>query len=341
MTDTMRALLLVAERKLEVVDQELPTPGPGDALVRVRCVGVCGSDLHGYTGHTGRRIPPLVMGHEAAGEVVAVGEGVEGWTAGDRVATQTVAGCGECDRCLAGAENVCERRRIMGMTDPGAYAQYVVWPASCLVALPEGMTYLQASLAEPLGVAVHAAGLVDLEGRSVFVAGAGPIGLLTVAAVRARGAGTIIVSDLDASRLEAARQIGADHVIDASEREPAAAVRELTGGGGVDVSFEAVGATEPVRQSIDATRNDGIVVWIGNNAEHIQVNMQAIVTRGLTIRGAYGITSAEFQEAVRLLAEGHVPVDVLVNRHATLEEGPELFEELLASPATIKCVLEP
>ena len=286
MTDTMRALLLVAERKLELVDQDLPVPGPGDALVRVRAVGVCGSDLHGYTGHTGRRIPPLVMGHEAAGEIAALGEDVEGWAVGDRVATQTVAGCGTCDRCLAGADNVCERRRIMGMTDPGAYAQYVVWPASYLVPLPEGMTYEQASLAEPLGVAVHAAALVPLEGRSVFVAGAGPIGLLTVAEARARGAGTIVVSDLDASRLEAARRVGADHVLNAHDGDPAAAARALTGGSGVDVSFEAVGATEPVRQSIDATRNDGTVVWIGNNADRIEVGMQSIVTRGLSIRGA-------------------------------------------------------
>ena len=137
----------------------------------------------------------------------------------------------------------------MGMTDPGAYAEYVAWPASSLVRLPDRISYLAASLAEPLGVAIHAANLVPLEGRSVFIAGAGPIGLLTVVAARARGAATVIVSDIDAARLEVARAVGADHVVHAGEGDPAAAARELTGGSGVDVAFEAVGATEPVRQT--------------------------------------------------------------------------------------------
>jgi L-iditol 2-dehydrogenase len=341
MPETMRALMLVKERKLAVVEQPRPEPAPGDAVVRVHCVGVCGSDLHGYTGHTGRRIPPLVMGHEAAGEIVALGARVADWSVGDRVAVQTTAACGACNRCRAGAENDCERRRIMGMTDPGAYAEYVAWPASSLVPLPEGLSYLVASLAEPLGVAIHAADHASLEGRSVFIAGAGPIGLLTVVAARARGAGMIIVSDLDAARLEVAGTVGADHALHAGERDPAAAVRELTGGSGVDVSFEAVGATEPVRQTLDATRNGGVVVWIGNNADRIELSMQAVVTRSLTIRGAYGVSREDLEEAVRLLAGGQVPVEALVNRHATLDEGPSLFEELLATPATIKCVLEP
>ncbi len=339
----MRALLLDAERHLSLVETAIPAlVGPTDVLVRVRAVGICGSDLHGYLGHTGRRIPPLVMGHEATGEVVAVGEGVRALQPGARVATNSIAACGHCRPCLAGERAICEHRRILGMDAPGAYAEYVVWPEDSLPLLPDALSYEAGSLAEPLAVALHAVNMAGIKpGDAVLVAGAGPIGVLTHLLARIAGAGTIIVSDLHADRLGSARALGADVVVDASAADPVAVARRLTGGSGVDVAFEAVGAGVTARQTIDAVRNAGTVVWLGNSANLIEVGMQAVVTRNLTIRGSYAMTGDEFERALSLLAGGRVPVDAIINRYASLEEGPVLFEELLVSPATIKCVMRP
>ena len=188
---TMRALMLTAERKLQVV--ELPVPLPkedGEVLVRVRAVGVCGSDLHGYLGHTGRRIPPLVMGHEAAGEVVAVGPGVEHLVPGSRVATNTVASCGHCGQCVTGNRSLCDRRRILGMNAPGAYAEYFVWLETSLLELPNRLSFELAALAEPLAIALHAVGIASLRVQdAVFIARLWDHRVLVLVLARLSGAG--------------------------------------------------------------------------------------------------------------------------------------------------------
>jgi L-iditol 2-dehydrogenase len=342
-TELMRALLLDAERHLALIDTPIPAlERPNDVLVRVRAVGICGSDLHGFLGHTGRRVPPLVMGHEATGEVVAVAAGARRLRPGDRVATNTIAACGHCRSCLAGERALCEHRRILGMNAPGAYAEYVVWPEDSLPGLPDGLSYEAGALAEPLAVALHGVNMASVKpGDVVFIAGGGPIGVLVHLLVRIAGAGRIIVSDLHPERLLSARAFGADIVVDAGRQDPVAIAIAATGGSGVDVAIEAVGAGVSARQTIDAVRNAGTVVWLGNSAKTIEIDMQAVVTRDLIIRGSYGMTGQEFERALTLLADGRLPVEDIINRYASLDEGPELFEELLASPATIKCVIRP
>lgn len=338
-----RALLMDRQRHLTLVDEPRPeVRRPDEVLVRVHAVGVCGSDLHGYTGHTGRRVPPLVMGHEATGEVVAVGEDVQRLTVGDRVATNTIAACGRCRPCLSGERSLCENRLIMGMSAPGAYAEYVVWPEDSLPRLPEGLSYEVGALAEPLAVALHGVNMAGIRpGDDVFIAGGGPIGVLVHVLVRMAGAGRILVSDMHPARLATARALGADIVVDASAQDVVEVVREATGGSGADISIEAVGAGATARHTIDATRNAGTVVWLGNSDDRIEIGMQTLVTRNLNVRGSYGMTSQEFERALGLLAAGRLPVDEIVNRYATLDEGPELFEQLLADPETIKCIIRP
>lgn len=342
-TGSMRALLLDAERHLALIDTPIPALSrPNDVLVRVHAVGVCGSDIHGYLGHTGRRVPPLVMGHEATGEVVAVGADAQRLRPGDRVATNTIAACGHCRPCLAGQRSICEHRSILGMNAPGAYAEYVVWPEDSLPQLPDGLSYEAGALAEPLAVALHGVNIAAVKpGDVVFIAGGGPIGVLVHLLVRLAGAGRIIVSDLHPERLASARAFGADVVVDAGREDPVEIVRELTGGSGADVSIEAVGYGVTARQTIGAVRNSGTVLWIGNSEREIEIDMQAVVTRDLVVRGSYGMTGQEFERALTLLADGRLPVADIVNRYASLDEGPGLFEELLASPATIKCVIRP
>jgi L-iditol 2-dehydrogenase len=338
---TMQALMMTAIKKLELLDVPMPAPQrPDDVLIRVKSVGVCGSDLHGYTGHTGRRIPPLIMGHEIAGEVAAFGDAVQGFTIGERIATLTIASCGKCPQCLAGRHAICENRRILGMNAPGAYAEYFVWPAASVVKLPANLSYEHAALAEPLSIAVHAVGLAHIRPYdTAYIVGAGPIGLLILSVLRHTGVGCIAVSDTSDARLELAHAIGADVTINPTRDNPRAVVNTFTNGSGVDLSFEAVGISATAQQTIDVTRNKGTVIWVGNNQRKIEVDMQAIVTRELAVIGSYGMTGEEFQRCLDMLAAGRIPSEQLINRRATLSEGPTLFDELLASPETIKCVI--
>jgi len=227
----------------------------------------------------------------------------------------------------------------MGMSAPGAYAEYVTWPASNLFPLPDSLSYENGALAEPLSIAVHAVGLAHIKPYdSAFVVGAGPIGLLTLAVLKLTGVHHVIVSDTSDARLELARSIGADVTVNPKTQNLREVINENTSGG-VDISFEAVGMSATAQQSIEATRTKGLIIWIGNNQRMIEVDMQAIVTRELTILGTYGMSNEEFQRSLQMLADGQIPTDILINRRATLSEGPQLFDQLLASPETIKCMI--
>jgi L-iditol 2-dehydrogenase len=337
----MQALMFTAIKENKLLD--VPTPvidRPDGVLLKVKSVGVCGSDLHGYTGHTGRRTPPLIMGHEVTGEVMATGDAVEDLPIGSRVAVQPVEFCGVCSQCLAGRRNVCENRRLMGMNMPGAYAEYVTWPASNLFHLPDSLSFENGALAEPLSIAVHAVSLAHIRPYdSALIVGAGPIGLLTLAVLRLTGVNMIAVSDASDARLEMARALGAQVTINVIRQNPRQVVNEFTNGSGVDLAFEAVGLSTTAQQSLEVTRNKGTVIWIGNNQRMIEIDMQAIVTRELSVIGSYGMTDEEFQRSLRLLTDGRIPTGRLINRRASLAEGPELFDQLLASPETIKCVI--
>lgn len=341
MSDMMQALMLTAIKELEV--QSVPLPAvhkPDDVIIKVRSVGVCGSDLHGYAGHTGRRVPPLIMGHEAAGEVVAVGSGVDDLPVGTPVAPMTMHACGTCEQCLAGNRSLCVNRRVMGMTEPGAYAEYVRWHRTSVVPLPDGLDYERAALAEPLSIALHAVGLVAIRPYdTVLLVGAGPIGLLILVLLRQSAAGQIIVSDTSDVRLTIARELGADITVNPMQDDVSTVVKAHTGGNGADVAFEAVGITPAVQQTIAGTRNKGRIVWVGNNHLNVEVNMQAIVTRELQVIGSYGMTDQDFARTLQMLADGKIPTSTLINRRAALSEGPTLFDDLLASPDVIKCII--
>lgn len=323
----MQALMMTKFKELQVVD--VPDPQidqPDDVLIQVKAAGVCGSDLHGYTGQTGRRTPPLIMGHEAAGVVLATGAGVTDLPQGTRVAILPIDERGP-------------RRRLMGMDAPGAYAPQVVWPAHNLYHLPDSVSFEAGSLAEPLGVAIHAVERVNLDGvTSAVVVGAGTIGLLVASVLRHRGVKQIAITDLSDERLDIAKRVGLDVTINPSAEDPVDSILGMTDGAGADVAFEAVGIGATVAQAHATVKYGGTIVWIGNNLKIIKVDMQQVVTRELDIRGTYGMTGANFDEAIALLAAGAIPVEMLINRRAELREGPVLFDELLASPNVVKCV---
>jgi L-iditol 2-dehydrogenase len=338
----MRALVFTGPGAMPLQQHEDPLPGVGEVVVAVRAAGICGSDVHGYLGATGRRRPGVVMGHEAAGDVVALGSGVTSVREGDRVALRSILACGACERCRSGQPNICTDRRGMGMHFDGAYAERILVPESLLLPLPDTLSYEDGALIEPLAVAMHAVNRTPFESMDfVVVVGAGAIGLLTLLAARSRGAGSIVVTDLSTHRLEVARAQGADLTIDVGSVDPVAVIAAATNGRGADAVFEAVGVAATVTQSLAVARAGGQVTWIGNSVPVVEMPMQDLVTRELTVRGAYGFAE-EFEQAADAIATGWIDVHPLIECVAPLEAAPELFRRLGdGSLAAVKVVLAP
>lgn len=268
------------------------------------------------------------MGHEAAGDVVEVGPDVASVRAGERVVLRSILPCGRCEPCRRGQSNVCADRRGLGMHFDGAYAEQIVVPEALALRLPDSLTYEEGAVIEPLAVAMHAVNITPFALMDVVVVvGAGPIGLLTLLAARLRGAGTVVITDRSPHRLAVARELGASLTIDVGTTEPVGAVQLATDGRGADAVFEAVGISATVAQSLAVARPGGQVTWIGNSAPTVELPMQEMVTRELTLRGSYGF-AGEFQQAADVLASGRIDVRPLIERRAPLDEGPSLFREL-------------
>ena len=339
----MRALVYEGPWQMPLRQIETPEPGKDDVVVAVRAVGVCGSDVHGFMGTTGRRVPPIVMGHEFCGVITAVGTQVEQHHAGDRVVVQPLLTCGGCENCRAGRPNICMNRGGLGMNMNGAYAEAVRVPQQMLYSLPAEMSWERGAMAEPLAVAMHAANLTPLALMDTLVIiGAGTIGLLTLLCARLRGAGTIIVTDRSSHRLEMARRLGADLAVNIAEQDPVAAVQAHTGGLGAHAVIEAVGVTAAVKQSLAVVRTGGHVTWIGNSQPEVELNMQQVVTRELTVRGAYGFNE-EFGRAIEVLGRTDVfDVTQLIEAVEPLDAGPQLIHDLArGSLEAVKVILKP
>jgi L-iditol 2-dehydrogenase len=340
----MKALLLSEYSRLEMVDLPMPRPGPDDVLIRVEACGICGSDVHGYDGSSGRRIPPIVMGHEAAGTIAAVGSKTDGAHEGDRVTFDSTVYCGTCEYCLRGEVNLCNRREVLGVSTPeyrrpGAFAEYVVVPKRVVHPLPANIPFTEAAMVEPLAVAVHAVRLSNIpEDGTVLVIGAGMIGLLVLQAVREAGCSKILIIDIDDSRLKLAKELGATAIINAKTSDSLAEIREFTSGAGVDVALEAVGSTVTIKTAIESVRKGGTVTLIGNISPTVEIPLQLVVSRQIRLQGS-AASSGEYPDCIDLLARGAVDLKPLISVIAPLEEGPQWFERLHAREANLMKVI--
>lgn len=343
---TMKALLLSEYCKLEITDIPTPALGRNELLVRVAACGICGSDVHGYDGSTGRRIPPLVMGHEAAGVVAEVGADVTGFAKGDRVTFDSTIYCGECANCRCGDVNLCDRRQVLGVScgdyrRNGAFAEFVVVPARIAYHLPENLSFKEAALLEAVAVALHAVSLAPIKpDDSALVIGAGTIGLLVQQALAAAGCKRVFVADVDPARLKLSKQLGATAVLD-SKSDLKAEILRLTNDHGVDIAIEAVGITATVAAAINNTRKGGNVVLVGNVSPEVTLPLQAVVSRQITLYGSCA-SAGEYPRAIELMSSGKINVKPLISAVAPLDEGPRWFERLHArEPNLLKVVLEP
>lgn len=347
----MKALLLTAPSTLTLTDLETPEPDAGEVRVRIAACGICGSDVHGYTGSTGRRIPPLVMGHEAAGIIDAVGQNVSGQMIGQRVAIDSTVFCGECEFCCNGKENLCTHRQVLGVScdayrRQGCFAEYAIVPERCVYPLPDQMGFVAASLLEPLTIGLQAVRLGNASPatRSAVVIGAGTIGLAIIVALKSYGVQRIAVVDLDASRLKEAKEFGADAVFEADQTT----ARQLAEWGassadtdGADLVLEAVGAAASVGTAIHAVTRGGTVVLVGNVSPVVELPLQTVVTRQIRLQGSCASAGC-YPEAIELAASGAVDLSRFVSRVAPLEDGTDWFTRLHnREPGVLKVVLQP
>jgi L-iditol 2-dehydrogenase len=343
----VKALVLKERCRFAVEDVAIPDLEADEALVRVRACGICGSDVHGMDGSSGRRIPPIIMGHEAAGEISRVGNRVADWKAGDRVTFDSTVYCGECWYCRRGEINLCESRRVLGVScgeyrRHGAFAEFVAVPQRILYRLPATLGFEQAAMVEAGSVAVHAVKRTPLgDGAAVAVVGTGMIGSLIVQALRIAGCATIIGIDLDEDRLQLARRLGATHAIKADATNLLETVRSLTGGRGVDASFEVVGMSPTLKTAIDCVRKGGSVTLVGNLKPLVELPLQLVVTRQLSLIGSCA-SAGEYPECLELIASGKIKVDELISATSSLEDGAAWFERLYAGErGLMKVIIKP
>jgi L-iditol 2-dehydrogenase len=343
----MKALVLERYGKLVYTDFPEPQIGPEEVLVRVEACGICGSDVHGLDGSTGRRQPPLIMGHEASGVVSRAGSAVRGWTAGDRVTFDSTVYRLDDWFTRRGLYNLSDGREVLGVSPGeyrrhGAFAEYVAVPQHILCRVPDGVSFEQAAMVEPVAVAAHAVGLTPLAvGDTAVVVGAGMIGLCLLQVLRAAGCARVFAVDVEADRLDLARRLGADVVLDPRQVDVAKEVAGATEGRGADVAFEAVGIAATVTTAIAAVRRGATVTLVGNVSPTVELPLQAVVTRQLRLQGSCSI-AGEYPAALAMIERGLVDVDAMRSAVAPLSEGASWFDRLYRKErGLLKVILRP
>jgi len=343
----MKAAVLHKAQDMRIEQRPVPKPQPNEALVRLRAIGVCGSDIHYYfAGALGKnRVQgPMLVGHECAGEVVEVGAEVEGLKPGDRVVVEPGLPCRVCHYCRTGRYNICKNMRFLG-TPPvdGAFCEYLAWPADFLYPMPEGMTFEEGALIEPVAVGVYAVDQAGMRSAdSAVVLGSAAIGLFTLQAAVAAGAGPVFATDLCDYRLDVARKLGAAAAFNPRREDVLARVKEATDGEGVDAVFEAAGAPETFLHTIDFARQGATVILIGICQEDVvPMNMGECRRKEVTLKSVRRYRHV-FDKCIKLVAKGKIDVRSLITHRYALDDIVEAFETVKeCRDEVIKAVIEP
>ncbi len=343
----MKALIYTRPYCLEYSDFPKPAVGDDEVLIGIKACGICGSDVQGYTGKTGRRIPPLIMGHEAAGIIEQTGQNVKNFKKGDRVCFDSTVYCNKCPPCRKGYYNRCEKREVLGVSTgqfkrQGAFAEFVSVPYWIVAKIPENLSFVHAALLEPVSIGMHAVNRAPISADdTVVVIGAGTIGLFILPAAKLKGAGKIITCDINKFRLKLAEKSGADEIANPAKSNLKETILKKTQNKGADVTFEAVGYAKTFADAISATKTGGHIVAVGNLEKTVEFDLQELVSRELTFTGSYA-SAGEFQDCIDLVASGKINVQPLISDVLPLAEGPSAFERLLkAEENLLKIVLEP
>ncbi|MGA2975091.1 MAG: galactitol-1-phosphate 5-dehydrogenase [Spirochaetia bacterium] len=343
----MKALILKEYNRFVYEDVPEPQIGPEDVLVRVKACAICGSDVHGMDGSTGRRIPPVVMGHEASGVIEKAGKNVAPFKVGDRVTFDSTVYCGKCSFCRQGQVNLCDNRRVLGVSCGeyrmnGAFAEYVSVPQHILYPLPDSVSFEQAAMVEPLSIAFHAIKRSQITlNCSAVVVGTGMIGLLVVQLLKAAGCGSVIAVDLVQEKLDLAGKFGADIMLKADDPDIASKIRGLTRGPGADMAFEAVGISASLQTAIAALKKGGSLTLVGNLKTTVDFPLQSVVTRQISLYGSCA-SSGEYPDCLDMIAKGKADVESFISAVAPLSEGASWFSRLYKGEAGLmKVILRP
>jgi len=325
----MKQVELYAPLDVRLIESPRPSPGPDEILVAVARVGICGSDLHAYHGRHPFIQLPVVPGHEFAGAVVEVGANVHDFVPGQRVTVEPSLVCGVCHNCTRGRYNICERLRVIGCQTTGALGEYLAVPASKTLLLPDSVTWDQAVMVEPLAVAVHAVRLARFQsvqpGANVLILGAGTIGLMTLQAARAFGAGRVMITDLIRNRLDLALELGADYAVDPSTTDLALALEQAFGPQRADVILECVGVAATARDAVRVARKGTRIVLAGVFEEEVPINLGLVQDRELELVGALMYAGDDFSTALELVRDGRVKVEPVITHRFPLEQAAEAF----------------
>ncbi|MCL1796514.1 MAG: alcohol dehydrogenase catalytic domain-containing protein [Clostridia bacterium] len=338
----MRALMYYGPMDMRLITLPDPEPADGQVLLGINCTGICGSDVHGFMGTTGRRTPPMVMGHEFTARVVKTGAGVTKCKTGDRLTVFPLFTCGLCEHCKNGMPNRCEQRRFMGtFSENGAFAEYICCGGDNVITLPDTVDDATGALIEPLAVAYAAVKKAPvLTGKTVVVVGSGTIGLLILKVVKHFGAECAVSVDISEHRRAAAEKSGADVCLDPRAGDIGGLLEERCGRL-ADVSFEAVGNASAARISTDCLKIGGTAVWVGNSDRMIDIDMQRIVTRELSVLGSYIYRREDYEDTVALLGGGKIDVASLISETVAMDEAVGVFNRLAAGDTeTIKVLVD-
>ncbi len=336
-----RRILIKSANEVVVDEVPVPTPGPGQVMLKIAYSGICGSDLHAYQGKHPFIDLPATPGHEFSGYIEAVGEGVTGFTKGQRVTVEPSLVCGKCYLCKTGRYNICESLRVMGCQGDGAMADYFVVPADKVVAIPDNLSLKHAALVEPMAVGVHAVRRSKIQvGSNVVILGAGTIGLGILQVAKMAGAKRIVVTDLIDDRLELAKQLGATRVINPKKEDPVKTLLTEKPYEGWDVIFEAVGIETTIRQALDIVRKGGQVVVVGVFGDETKVIMGNVQDRETEIIGTLMYLRRDFSDAVDYIASGQVQVEPLITSIFPLDDVAKAFQTAMDGQHQLKVLFE-
>lgn len=336
----MQVAVMNGKQDISIEQRPIPEPAPGEVLIRIQAAGVCGSDLHYYSEGKIGDLPvqtPFVLGHEIAGTIVQLGEGVRNFSLGDLVAVEPGIPCGKCELCKAGHYNLCPEMKFLA-TPPydGAFSEYLAYPAEWVYRLPGGMNAVQGALIEPLAVGMHAAQLAEAGvGQSAFIFGCGCIGLVTLLALRSHGVSEIYMCDVIDKRLEKALELGATAVFNSRSISPEEEVMRHTGGRGVDCVFEMTGNAAALMQTTDVVCRGGVIVLVGLGTQSIMpFNFDKLIWNQVQIRPCFRYKNI-YPKAIRAISGGMIDVESIVSDEVELAQLPRALKYHLENKSEI------
>ncbi|MFN0088397.1 MAG: zinc-binding dehydrogenase [Blastocatellia bacterium] len=336
----MKAAFYEGNERIRIGECTPIAPGEGEAQIRVSHCGICGTDLHVFHGEMDHRVPrPAIIGHEMSGVIEAVGAGVRGWVAGDRVAVRPLVSCGACPACRAGHSHICQKLKVIGVDRPGAMQKLLTVPAHTLHRLPESLSLKEGALIEPIAVAAHDVRLGEVrEGEYVVVLGGGPIGALVALVARQQGA-RVLVSELNPFRIDLLRDLGLE-TVNPSETDLVALVEDQTGGAGADVVFEVTGSRAGAEIMTKLPRVRGRIVIVAIFSQPLQVDLFKFFWREIGMRGARVYESQDFEAAIALAASGTLPMDRLITNVCPLDDLEWGLRQLETGGEVMKVLIE-